>query len=936
MLLRRLLWAALVALFVSSVSHAEAPPGTGPLLAGQTATALAGNRWLLVGGQSSAGATGAVLVFDPATGARTSLPSLATPRVGHTATVLPDGGVLIVGGVGMSGDAIAAPEVIDLGVSTTTALDEAGLLARAGHTATLLTDGRVLIAGGRGSAGDAVAAAQLWDPRSQEAQAIDTPLAQPRTEHTATLLADGSVLLWGGRDAAGVLVGGGEIFDPQRGRFSTVSVAPTLPLPGETPQLAGAVPADGADNVPLDSVLALRFSKPLQIGSVTPATVSLHSPGGSEAATLVVAEQGSLVFITPQSALTPATDYTVNVQGVVDTDGQPAAWSSLRFTTQPTEAGAHAGSGSDHAAHDMTGAPHSHAPAVGPYGGAQAETDDDQWNGETRDGKPYSRWQELPPLQAPDGVTALAGQVLRLNGQPLPNVTMRIGRRSTLTDDTGRFLLTEVGVDYQILIMDGSTANAPGKTYGTFDYGQRLALGKTTVLPFTVWMPLIDTEHATEIPVPTPHEIVATSPRIPGLEIRIPADVILQTRGGPLRSLTLTRIPPDRAPIPTPPGGTFVFTPQAHGAAVLRPDGTPSPVGVRMILPNHDNVPPGTRLALWSYDAWHGGWYEYGHGTVSADGRQIVPDPGVELKRVTCYFFLGPLAQWLAAVFGGLRLGDPVDVATGLFTLEKTDLVVPDVIPIVLKRAHRAGDPSYRQLGSSEFEYQMYLTGDPINWTWAELILADGGRIRYERISGSALADSVFEHTVTPTRYYKSQLRWIPPIGTSGRWEITFTNGTVYEFDGPANLPGPILTAIRDRSGNRLVISRGAGGSTRRINRITSPNGRWVEFTYLVNPDTSLALITQIKDNIGRTVSYEYGEYWHLTKVTDPAGGITEYTYTPGQAMGQVVTVKDARGIVWLKNMTRRAAGARRGSPGRAGGGRRRGTGGGEAGGAGE
>src|SRR5437773_9142909 len=47
MLLRRLLSAALVALFVSSVSHAEAPSGTGPLLAGQTATALAGNRWLL-------------------------------------------------------------------------------------------------------------------------------------------------------------------------------------------------------------------------------------------------------------------------------------------------------------------------------------------------------------------------------------------------------------------------------------------------------------------------------------------------------------------------------------------------------------------------------------------------------------------------------------------------------------------------------------------------------------------------------------------------------------------------------------------------------------------------------------------------------------------------------------------------------------------------
>src|SRR5205814_9469422 len=202
---------------------------------------------------------------------------------------------------------------------------------------------------------------------------------------------------------------------------------------------------------------------------------------------------------------------------------------------------------------------------------------------------------------------------------------------STLTDDTGRFLLSEVGDGYQILIMDGSTANAPGKTYGTFDYGLPLTAGKTTVLPFTVWMPLIDTQHATEIPVPTPHEIVATTPRIPGLEIWIPADVILQTRGGPLRSLTLTRIPPDRAPIPTPPGGTFVFTPQAPGAAVIRPDGTPSPVGVRMILPNHDGLPAGTRLALWSYDAWHGGWYEYGHGTVSADAQQIV-----QIGRASC------------------------------------------------------------------------------------------------------------------------------------------------------------------------------------------------------------------------------------------------------------------------------------------------------------
>jgi hypothetical protein len=37
---------------------------------------------------------------------------------------------------------------------------------------------------------------------------------------------------------------------------------------------------------------------------------------------------------------------------------------------------------------------------------------------------------------------------------------------------------------------------APGKTYGTFEYGVPVKARKTTVLPFTIWMPLLDTEHA--------------------------------------------------------------------------------------------------------------------------------------------------------------------------------------------------------------------------------------------------------------------------------------------------------------------------------------------------------------------------------------------------------------------------------------------------------
>ena len=70
MRLRILLSAALIALFISSVSNAEAPSWTGPLLAGQTATRLAGNLWLLVGGQSGASTAAGVIIYDGATGAR--------------------------------------------------------------------------------------------------------------------------------------------------------------------------------------------------------------------------------------------------------------------------------------------------------------------------------------------------------------------------------------------------------------------------------------------------------------------------------------------------------------------------------------------------------------------------------------------------------------------------------------------------------------------------------------------------------------------------------------------------------------------------------------------------------------------------------------------------------------------------------------------------
>ena len=82
---------------------------------------------------------------------------------------------------------------------------------RVGHTATLLPDGKVLIAGGYNN--DYLASAELYDP----ATAKFTPTGQmtmPRSEHIALLLNNGKVLLAGGVGVGYSFLAGAELYDP--------------------------------------------------------------------------------------------------------------------------------------------------------------------------------------------------------------------------------------------------------------------------------------------------------------------------------------------------------------------------------------------------------------------------------------------------------------------------------------------------------------------------------------------------------------------------------------------------------------------------------------------------------------------------------------------------------------------------------------------------
>jgi hypothetical protein len=272
-----------------------------PAVLGQSRTLLPNGRWLLVGGQGVQGPLATAAIFDPQTNSLTPIAQpLLQPRAWHTATVLADGSVLIAGGLGPGDQVSTVVEHFDPTTQQFHPVPATGLVPRADQTATLLTDGRVLLAGGVSSQGQVLGDAQLFNPQTYAVDAVQ-PLSTARRGATATLLPDGRVLLWGGADTTGAALSGGDVFDPQQNGFTRVTVRPTTPDPSDSPQLMASVPLVGSMSVPTDSLVALRFSKPLRVDPTTAATVTLSGPSGPEAASVVTAEGGGLVFVTPRA-----------------------------------------------------------------------------------------------------------------------------------------------------------------------------------------------------------------------------------------------------------------------------------------------------------------------------------------------------------------------------------------------------------------------------------------------------------------------------------------------------------------------------------------------------------------------------------------------------------------------------------------------------------
>src|ERR1700682_2819106 len=229
-----------------------------------TATLLRNGKVLVVGGrglsavsapwQRPGSAISSAELYDPKTRTWSSAGTLNFPRFEHTATLLANGKVLVVGGnqtlangnLPVGADPVSSAELYD---PQTNSWSSAASMrtARALHTATLLNDGRLLVAGGTESSLEdpsiALASAELYDPTANTWTA-SPPMASARANQSATLLSDHRVLVIGGINrildyptgtspAAGLSTA--ELFDPATNSWSpTPSMGYTRISPSTT------------------------------------------------------------------------------------------------------------------------------------------------------------------------------------------------------------------------------------------------------------------------------------------------------------------------------------------------------------------------------------------------------------------------------------------------------------------------------------------------------------------------------------------------------------------------------------------------------------------------------------------------------------------------------------------------------------------------------
>ncbi|MDP1889853.1 MAG: kelch repeat-containing protein, partial [Gemmatimonadaceae bacterium] len=190
--------------------------------ADHTATLLNDGKVLITGGFKGTGNSFTVLasaeVFNPASNTFIPIGNMTTPRTSHTATLLPDGRVLIAGGQDNGGANLKSAEIFNPNTNSFIAISNMNE-ARFYHAANLLNDGRVLIAGGVGQGH--LKSTEIFDPAANQFSA-GPDMTTERFHAASVLLNDGRVLIVNGLTTLNSLKGV-DIYNPSTNNFTSAT-----------------------------------------------------------------------------------------------------------------------------------------------------------------------------------------------------------------------------------------------------------------------------------------------------------------------------------------------------------------------------------------------------------------------------------------------------------------------------------------------------------------------------------------------------------------------------------------------------------------------------------------------------------------------------------------------------------------------------------------
>ena len=810
--------------------------------------------------------------------------SLSQQRLSASVTVVPSGQVLIWGGRDERNRLSANGLWFDPALDT---LSPANLpiAARSAHTTTVLSDGRLLLVGGQTS-GSAI---EVLDLRHDRVAHLTSSPDGLRSGHRAFLETDGRVHLLGGRD--GWQRRATDLwFDPVKMQLSPEQG----PAPTPDIALAASTPSQGAQDVDATAPLALRFTQRLRVTDLNPSSVTLIGPGGLTSAKIVAAENGRLLFVTPNQELFPASKYSLLVDGVRSAAGRPLPLVAIDFQTAALPATTPSPSSVQNTSGTSVGFASQPDPQrecrQGRYAlpcRATSRLQDGVWtpgrdntDGRWRIARPQPELMNttlMARVTEALGFTTLTGQVLRVDEIPVANVEVSIGGNATRTDANGRFMLYEVPAGRQEVYVDGSTANGKGLEYGQFVVGVDVAKGKLTQLPYAMYLPRITARDKIPIPSPLTRDLIMRHPDIPGLMVQIPAGTVMRDRKGRIvRELAIVPTPVNRAPYPLLVNAPGYFTLEPGGAVVqgLTPEAAK---GIRVFYPNYDGYKAGTQANFWIYDPADG-WRVYGKGRVTSDGRMFSPEAGValhetmggmysidqndppsEVDKPECNEGCGS-----AQTGEGANAGDPIDLKTGQFSYSETDVVIPDIVPIRFGRSYRPTDISTRSFGlatASSYDIKLGIPDD----NHINVVVPSGVAITFDRTSGSGVTGT-WRQTGSVTAYNGATLQSGDGHGNYG-YLLTFVDGSrtfFYEF--APNYP----LWQEDRFGNRTTFTYDAG----LLVKVTSPSGRYIAIEHDANNRVSY-----VHDMIGNTWGYTYNGHGQLEYVTYPDLTNKHYEY---------------------------------------------------------